>query len=73
MAVVRLQYISGCDNSTIKVWRKYAESKAYVQLKYGKNKVKYGKSTVTVRKLFFGAYCNLVCCAHFIFYIVYVI
>ena len=44
--IVRLQYVSGCGKSTIKVQRKYAESKAYVQLKYGKSTVKYGKSTV---------------------------
>ena len=44
--VVRLQYVSGCGKSTIKVWRKYAESKAYVRLKYGKSTVQYSKSTV---------------------------
>ena len=43
---MRLQYVSGCGKSTIKVWRKYVESKAYVRLKYGKSTVKYGKSTV---------------------------
>ena len=46
--VVRLQYVSGCGKSTIKVRQKYAESKAYVRLKYGKNTVKYG----IIRKLF---------------------
>ena len=30
MAVVRLQYISGCGKSMIKVRRKYVGSKAYV-------------------------------------------
>ena len=45
-AVVRLQYVSGCGKSTIKVRRKYVESKAYVRLKYGKRRVKHGKSTV---------------------------
>ena len=36
----------------IKVRRKYAESKAYVQLKYVKSTVKYGKSTVLYRNFF---------------------
>ena len=34
MAVVRLQYVSGCSKSTIKVRQKYTESKAHVWLKY---------------------------------------
>ena len=55
-AVVLLQCISGCGKSTIKVRQKYAESKAYVRLKYGKSTVKYG----TVRKLFLGAYCTYI-------------
>ena len=42
MAVVQLQYVSGCGKSTIKVWRKYAVSKAQVRLKYGKSIVLYG-------------------------------
>ena len=46
--VVRLQDISGCGKSTIKVQRKDFESKAYVQLKYGIIQ----SSTET----FFGAY-----------------
>ena len=29
--VVRLQYVSGCGKTMIKVQRKYAESKAYVR------------------------------------------
>ena len=41
-AVVRLQYVSGCGRTTIKVRRKYAESKAYVRLKHGKSTVLYG-------------------------------
>ena len=52
----------------IKVRRKYAVSKAYVRLKYGKSTVKYGKSTVKYGKstvlygiFFFGAYCMTVC------------
>ena len=47
--VVRLQYVSGCGKSTIKVRRKYVgseASEACVRLKYGKSTVKYGKSTV---------------------------
>ena len=48
--VVRLQYVSGCGKSTIKVRRKYAESKVYIRLKYGKSTVKYGKSTVKYGK-----------------------
>ena len=56
-AVVRLQYVSGCSKSTIKVRRKYVESKAYVRLKYGKSTVKYGKSTVLYGNFLFGAYC----------------
>ena len=35
--VVQLLNFSGCGESTIKVRRKYAESKAYVTLKYGKS------------------------------------
>ena len=38
-AVVQVQHVSGCGKSTIKVRRKYAGSKAYVRLKYGKLKV----------------------------------
>ena len=38
-AVLRLQYVSGCGKSTIRVWQKYAGSKAYVRLKYGKSTV----------------------------------
>ena len=57
-AVVRLQYARGCGKSTIKVRRKYAGSKAYVWLKYGKSTVKYGKRTVLYGN-FFGAYCIL--------------
>ena len=53
-AVVQLQYVSGCDKSTIKVQRKYAGSKAYIQLKYGKSTVKYGKSTVLYKNFFFA-------------------
>ena len=34
MAVVWLQYVSGCGKSTIKVRRKYVVSKAHVQLQY---------------------------------------
>ena len=52
MAVVRLQYISGCGKSTIKVRRKYVGSKAYVWLKYDKGTVKYGKSTVLYENFF---------------------
>ena len=40
MAVVRLQYVSRYGKSTIKVWRKYVESKAYIRLKYSKSTVK---------------------------------
>ena len=40
---VWLQYISECGKSTIKVRRKYAVSKAQVQLQYGISIVKYGK------------------------------
>ena len=54
---MRLQYVSGCGESTIKVQRKYAESKAYVQLKYVKSTIKYGKSTVLYGN-FFNAYCK---------------
>ena len=43
MVVVRLQYVSGCSKSTNKVRRKYAGSKAYVRLKYGKSTVKYSQ------------------------------
>ena len=64
-AVVRLQYVNGCGKSTIKVRRKYAESKAHVRLKYGKSTVTYGKSTALYGKstalygnFFFGAYCT---------------
>ena len=46
MAVVRLQYVSGCGKSTTKVRQKYAKSKAYVWLKFGKSTVKDSKSTV---------------------------
>ena len=49
-AVVQLQYVSGFGKSTIKVQRKYAGSKAYVQLKYGESTALYGN-------FFFGAYC----------------
>ena len=38
-AVLRLQYVSGCGKSTIRVRQKYAGSKAYVWLKYGKSTV----------------------------------
>ena len=48
----RLQYVSGLGKSMINVRRKYAESKAYICLKYGKSIVKYSKSTVLVWKLF---------------------
>ena len=34
-------YVSGCGKSTIKVRQKYAESKAYVWLKYSKSTVLY--------------------------------
>ena len=51
-AVVRLQYVSGCGKSTIKVRQKYAGSKAYVQLKYSKSTVKYGKSIVLYGNFF---------------------
>ena len=52
MAVVLLQYVSGCGKYTIKVRRKYAESKAYVWLKFGKSTVKYNKSTVLYGNFF---------------------
>ena len=35
-----LQYISRFGKSTIKVQRKYTESKAYIRLKYGNSTVK---------------------------------
>ena len=54
-AVVRLQYVSGCGKSMIKVQRKYAGSKAYVRLECGKSIVKYGKSTV----LYGNFFCHL--------------
>ena len=47
---MQLQYVSGCGKSTIKVRWNYAESKAYVRLKYGKSTVKYGKSTIQYGK-----------------------
>ena len=50
--VVQLKYVSGCGKSTIKVRQKYAGSKRYVRLKYGKSTVKYGKSTVLYGKFF---------------------
>ena len=53
--VVWLQYVSGCDKSTIKVQRKYMERKAYVQLKYGKRTVKVQFCMET----FFGGYCTV--------------
>ena len=56
MAVVRLQYVSGCGISTIKVRWKYAGSKVYVQL----NTVKVQSSAVKVQystETFFGTYC----------------
>ena len=56
-AVVRLEYVSGCGKSTIKLRQKYAGSKAYVWLKYCKSSVKYDKSTVLYVN-FFGAYCT---------------
>ena len=57
-AVVQLQYVSGCSKSMIKVWRKYAESKAYVRLKYSISTVKYGKSTVLYGNFFLAPmYC----------------
>ena len=49
---MRLQYVSGCGNSTIKVQRKYVDSRAYVRLKHGKSTVKYGKSTVLYGNFF---------------------
>ena len=52
MVVVRLQCISGCGKSMIKVQQKYAESKAYVWLKYGKSTVRYGKSIVLYGNFF---------------------
>ena len=51
--VVWLQYVGGCGTSTIKVRRKYAESKAYVLL----NTLKVQSSTVKVQyctKTFFA-------------------
>ena len=51
---MRLQYVTGYGKSTIKEWRKYVESKAYVQLKYGKSTVKYGKSTVLYGNFFWA-------------------
>ena len=51
-AVVQLQYVNGCGKSMIKVRWKYAGSKAYVWLKYGKSTVKYDKSTVLYRNFF---------------------
>ena len=51
-AVVKLQYVSRCGRSMIKVWQKYVGSKAYVRLKYGKSTVKYGKSTVLYGNFF---------------------
>ena len=52
MAVVRLQYVSGCGKSTIKVRRKYAGSKVYIRLKYDKSTVNYGKSIVLYGNFF---------------------
>ena len=43
---VRLKYVSGCGKSTIRVWRKYAGSKA---CKYGKKTVKVQSGTVKVQ------------------------
>ena len=51
-AVVRLQYVSGCGKSKIKVRRKYTGCKRYIPLKYGKSKVKCGKSTVLYGNFF---------------------
>ena len=51
---MRLQYVSRYGKSTNKVQRKYAESKAYERLKYGKSTVKYGKSTVLYGNFFFA-------------------
>ena len=45
--VVRLKYVSRCGKSTIKVWRKYAGSKAQVRLKNSKSTVKYEYCTET--------------------------
>ena len=45
---MRLQYVSGCGKSTIKVRRKYGVR----TLKYGKRTVKYGKTTVLYGNFF---------------------
>ena len=54
-----------CGYSTlvgaVKVRLRYAGSKVYVRLKYGKSTVKYSKGTVKVQyctETFFGAYCS---------------
>ena len=60
--VVRLKYVSGCGKSTIKVWRKYAGSKASVRLRNGKSTVRYGKSTVLYGNFFWAP---TVCSPHF--------
>ena len=52
MMVVQLLYVRGSGKSTIKVRRKYAESKAYVRLKYSKSTVGYAKSTVLYGNFF---------------------
>ena len=52
MVVVQLQCVSGCGKSMIKVQQKYGESKAYVQLKYGKSTVRYSKSIVLYGNFF---------------------